>query len=99
MLNKNNSEPTRLELINRAFAPINESIDIMFVHPPTSTGIDYSHRYGKKDLGELKGDLIPLGIATLAAYLREHGFGVAALDCIPLGLSHDEIVETVREKK
>lgn len=99
MLNKNNSVPSRFELINRAFAPKNESIDIMFLHPPTSAGGDFSHRYGKKDLGELQGDLIPLGIATLAAYLREHGFGVAALDCIPLGLSHDEIVEIVKEKK
>ena len=57
MLNKNNSSPTRLELINRAFAPKNESIDIMFLHPPTSAGGDFSHRYGKKDLGELQGDL------------------------------------------
>ena len=79
MLFGNTIEPTREELINRGFAPKNDSIDIMFLFPPTSVGIDYAHRYGKKDLGDLKGDLIPLGIASLAAYLRKYGFGIAAM--------------------
>ncbi len=71
----------------------------MFLFPPTSIGKDYSHRYGKKDLGDLKGDLIPLGIASLAAYLRNYGYGVGALDCIALELTHEDIVEIVRKKK
>ena len=93
------NQPTTEEFINRGFAPINELIDIMFLFPPTSIGKDYSHRYGKKDLGDLKGDLIPLGVASLAAYLREYGFGVGALDCIALELTHDDIVEIIDETK
>ena len=99
MFNKRKKEPTRDELINRSFAPKNNSIDIMLLFPPTSLGVDYAHRYGKKDLGNLKGDLIPLGIASLAAYLKKYEFGVAALDCVALTLTHDEIVEIIRKRK
>jgi len=99
MFYKNKKEPSKDELIIRAFAPRNDLIDIMFLFPPISTGSDYAHRYGKKDLGDLKGDLIPLGIASLAAYLKKYGFGVAALDCIALELTHDDIVETIRKRK
>jgi radical SAM superfamily enzyme YgiQ (UPF0313 family) len=99
MFYKKKEAPSKEELINRAFAPKKNFIDIMFLFPPTSEGVDYAHRYGKKNLGDLKGDMIPLGIASLAAYLRKHGFGIAAIDCIALALSHDEIVEIVREKK
>ena len=99
MFYKSEKKPSRDQLINRGFSPKNELIDIMFLFPPTSVGRDYSHRYGKKDLGNLKGDLIPLGIASLAAYLRNFGYGVGALDCIALELNHEEIVEIVREKK
>ena len=99
MFYKNKKEPSKDELIIRAFAPRNDLIDIMFLFPPISTGSDYAHRYGKKDLGDLKGDLIPLGIASLAAYLKKYGFGVAALDCIALELTRDDIVETIRKRK
>ena len=99
MLFNNTVQPSREELINRGFAPKNGSIDIMFLFPPTSAMNDYAHRYGRKDLGNLKGDLIPLGIASLAAYLIEHNFGVAVLDCIALGMTHDDIVEIIKEKK
>jgi len=99
MFNKRKKEIIRDELINRAFAPKNDCIDIMFLFPPTSLGVDYAHRYGKKDLGDLKGDLIPLGIASLAAYLRKYDFGVAALDCIALTLTHNEIIEIIKKRK
>ncbi len=99
MFFKNKKEPSKNRLINRAFSSKENYIDIMFLFPPTSTGSDYAHRYGKKDLGDLKGDLIPLGIASLAAYLREYGFGVAALDCIALELTHEDIIKIIRERK
>ena len=92
-------KPSKQELIDRAFAPKNNIIDILFLFPPTSNIKNFADRYGKKDLGDLKGDLIPLGIASLAAYLRQHNYGVAALDCIVLGLNHDEIVEIIKEKQ
>ena len=53
MFYKSEKKPSRDQLINRGFAPKNELIDIMFLFPPTSVGRDYSHRYGKKDLGNL----------------------------------------------
>ena len=71
MLYKSKKQTSLDSLINRAFAPKNELIDIMFLFPPTTTGKDYSHRYGKKDLGNIKGELLPLGIASLAGYLRK----------------------------
>ena len=78
---KKNISPSKKDLIERAFDPKNNITDILFLFPPTSIG-NYSHRYGKEDLGDLKGDLIPLGIAALAAYLRQNNFGVGALDCL-----------------
>ena len=35
----------------------------------------------------------------MAAYLRKFEFGIAALDCIALELTHDEIVNIVRKRK
>ena len=95
---KNNNLPSKQDLIARAFDPKNNITDILFLFPPTSIG-NYSHRYGKEDLGDLKGDLIPLGIAALAAYLRQHNFGVGALDCVALNISHDEIIDIIKKKK
>jgi hypothetical protein len=60
-------KPTTEELINRGFAPKNNKIDILFINPPDSI----AERYGKEDMGEVGGDLIPLGMASLAAYVRE----------------------------
>ena len=59
--------PTTEEFINRGFAPQNKKIDILFINPPDTI----AERYGKEDMGEVGGDLIPLGMASLAAYVRE----------------------------
>ena len=63
---KNKTQPTIEELIEKGFAPQNGKIDILFINPPSTL----SERYGKKDLGEIGGDMIPLGIACLAGYLK-----------------------------
>ena len=62
--------PSTEELIERGFAPKNGKIDILLIDPPSKV----SERYGKTDLGDIGGDMIPMGIACLAAYLREKGF-------------------------
>ena len=56
-------------LIERAFSPVNGKIDILFIYPPLAmSGRDfYHHRL-----------MLPLGIACLAAYLRDQGFEVLA---------------------
>ena len=61
---------TTEDFINRGFAPQNKKIDILFINPPSSI----SERYGKEDMGEVGGDLIPLGMASLAAYIRKKGY-------------------------
>ena len=56
------NEPTIEEFIERGFAPKNGKIDILFINPPSTL----AERYGKKDIGEIGGDMVPLGIACLA---------------------------------
>ena len=73
---KKKNQPTLEEFINRGFAPKDDKIDILFINPPSTI----SERYGKDDMGEVGGDLIPLGMASLAAYIREKGFGVIEID-------------------
>ena len=59
--------PSTEELIERGFAPQNGKIHVLLINPPSTI----SERYGRKDLGDVGGDMIPLGIACLAAYLRD----------------------------
>ena len=85
---------TTEDFINRGFAPINDKIDILFINPPSSI----SERYGKEDMGEVGGDLIPLGMASLAAYIREKGFGVGVLDCPTLKIDNKKVYEIIVKK-
>ena len=82
-------------LIERGFAPQKGAIDILLIFPPSSV----SRRYGKENLGNLGGDLIPLGIASIAAFLRDKGYGVGVLDCCALALTDEDIVRVVKEKQ
>ena len=88
------NEPTTEELIERGFAPKNEKIDILFINPPSTL----AERYGKKDIGEIGGDMIPLGIACLAGYLRKKGYGVGVLDCPTLKIDADKVYEIIKQK-
>ena len=92
--NKLKTEPSTEELIERGFAPKNGKIDILLIHPPTSI----AERYGKEDMGDVGGNLIPLGIASLAAYLREKGYGVGVLDCPTLEIDSDKVYEIIKRK-
>ena len=93
-INKKNIMPSTEEFINRGFDPKNDKIDILFINPPSTI----SERYGKDDMGEVGGDLIPLGMASLAAYIREKGFGVGVLDCPTLRIDNDKVYEIILEK-
>ena len=53
-------EPNTEELVERGFAPKNVKIDVLLINPPSSI----SESYGKGDLGNVGGYLIPLGIAS-----------------------------------
>ena len=87
-------EPSTAELIERGFAPQNNKIDILIINPPSLI----SERYGKKDMGEVGGDLIPLGMASLAAFIREKGYGVGVLDCPTLRIDNEKIYEIIVQK-
>ena len=83
-------EPSTAELVERGFAPQNGKIDILFIFPPTtSEGREaYHHRA-----------MLPLGIASLAGYLRGKGCGVGVLDCPGLRIQADEIFKIIEKKK
>lgn len=87
------SDPSSSDLVDRGFATRNGQIDFLLIFPPTSM----TSRYGKESLGKLGGDLIPLGIASIAGFLREKGYGVGVLDCCALGLSENSILRVIKE--
>ena len=91
---KKNIGPSTEELIERGFDPKNGKIDVLLIHPPSTI----AERYGKDDMGEFGGDLIPLGIASLAGYLREKGFGVGILDCPALRIDSEKVYEIIKKK-
>ena len=82
------------KLIEKGFAPQNNKIDILLINPPSLI----SERYGKENIGEVGGDLIPLGMASLAAYLREKGYGVGVLDCPTLRIDNEKVYEIIVQK-
>ena len=92
--NGSQSRPTIAELVDRGFDPREGVVDILLIFPPTSI----ADRYGKEDVGDLGGDLPPLGVGCLAAYLRDRGFGVGILDCCALGLDEEEILRIIHER-
>ena len=92
--NKIKNGPSTEELIERGFAPKNGKIHVLLIHPPSTI----AERYGREDMGDVGGDLIPLGIAILAAYLREKGFGVGVLDCPGLRIDREKVFEIITEK-
>ena len=91
---KSKDYPSTEVLIERGFAPQNGKIDVLLINPPSTI----SERYGRKDLGDVGGDMIPLGIACLAAYLRDKGFGVGVLDCPTLQIDSDQVYEIIKKK-
>ena len=87
------NDETLMGLIDRGFHPVEGQTDILLIFPPTSI----ASRYGKKSVGKLGGDLIPLGIASIAAFLRQKGYGVGVLDCCALGLNKTDIVSIIKK--
>ena len=67
--------------------------DLVLVYPPFSVEERYARKVGRN----IGGDLPPLGIASLAAYVREKGWSVDVIDSIALGLSADDVVRRIVE--
>lgn len=70
-------------------------MDLMLIYPPVTVEERYARGVGKN----IGGDLPPLGIASLAAFVREKGFSVDVLDSLGLNLTVEDIVERVRQEK
>lgn len=68
-------------------------MDLMLIYAPVTVEERYARGVGKK----IGGDLPPLGIASLAAFVREKGYTVAAIDAPGLNLSVDDIVRRVEQ--
>ena len=67
-----------------------KNIDIVLIHPPRESSV-WEKKLGSK--------LPPIGLASLAGYLREQGIGVTILDALNLGLNEAQVLEYIREKK
>jgi radical SAM superfamily enzyme YgiQ (UPF0313 family) len=68
-------------------------MDILFIHiAPT-----VEERYGNKRFGEVGGLLPPLGLASIAGYLREYGYECAILDTVATNMTEKEILHTVKK--
>ena len=69
-------------------------IDILLIFPPCTL----DDRYGSKKMKNIGGFLPPLGLAYLAAFIRENNFSVDIIDAATLGLTQDELIEEIRKK-
>ncbi len=69
--------------------------DILLIAPPFSLGDRYGIKTKDKDIG---GHLPPLGLACLAAFIREYNFSVEIIDAPALELTVDDIIKLVEEK-
>lgn len=69
--------------------------DAIFIYPPLSV----SERYGNKDVGDAGGNLPPLGIASLAAFLLDRGFEINVIDALSEGKTVGEIAKQIGKEK
>ncbi len=67
-------------------------LDCLLVFPPISIDERYAH-----GVGDVGGHMPPLGLATLAAVLKEEGFSAGILDAPVLGLSMEGVLEKIAE--
>ncbi len=71
---------------------VSRKLSILLVYPPISK----LERYGS-DLGVFGGKQIPLGLFYLAAFVRQRGWRVGALDAEALELSYEHILRVLAE--
>lgn len=70
-----------------------EDIDVLLIQPP----ITVNERYGR-NVGKVGGYLPPLGLAMLAAVLRENKYSAEIIDSVVMGYSIDDIKKIIRNK-
>lgn len=70
------------------------TVDIILIYPPISV----NERYGR-NVGNVGGQQPPLGIASLAAYLREKGIRPLLIDALAENMTPADIIETIEKYK
>ncbi|MFH0831791.1 MAG: radical SAM protein [archaeon] len=73
---------------------INGEIDILLVYPPISVNERYA-----RDVGDVGGNLPPLGLAMIAAVLKEKGFKIMIIDSVVMNYSSKDILHIIKERK
>jgi anaerobic magnesium-protoporphyrin IX monomethyl ester cyclase len=66
--------------------------DIFFIFPSCT----HEDRYAGKNIGDVGGNLPPLGILYLASYLRQHKFSVAVEDAATSRISDEDLMNKIR---
>lgn len=66
-------------------------MDILLIYPPLSV----KERYGNRKIGQSGGHLPPLGIASIAAYLKERGYSVGLIDALALDMTDEDICQYI----
>ncbi|MBI5049224.1 MAG: cobalamin B12-binding domain-containing protein [Deltaproteobacteria bacterium] len=70
-------------------------MDILLIYPPLSV----KERYGNRRIGQSGGHLPPLGIAGIAAYLKERGYAVGLVDALALDMTDEDICRYISSHK
>lgn len=70
-------------------------MNVMLIYPPVSVEERYARGVGKG----VGGDLPPLGIASLAAFIRERGYSVDAVDSVGLNLTVEDLLRRIDEAR
>ncbi|MFQ5900627.1 MAG: B12-binding domain-containing radical SAM protein [Thermodesulfobacteriota bacterium] len=70
-------------------------MEILLIYPPLSV----KKRYGNRAIGKSGGHLPPLGIAYVAAFLRDKGFSVGIIDALASGMNSKDIVDYISYHK
>lgn len=70
-------------------------MDILLIYPPLSV----KERYGNRKIGQSGGHLPPLGIAGIAAYLKERGYAVGLVDALALDMTDEDICRYIAANK
>jgi len=70
-------------------------MDILLIYPPLSV----KERYGNRKIGQSGGHLPPLGIAGIAAYLKERGYKAGLVDALALDMTDEDICRYIDSHK
>jgi anaerobic magnesium-protoporphyrin IX monomethyl ester cyclase len=77
--------------MNKTLTTFQKRLRIVLVHPAGSNWIP-----GKKDITAIANRMAPLGLLSIAAYLKKEGHQVFVYDCLGPGALNDPIADTTK---